>query len=218
MGTLPPVIDCGTFFECLEFFFLEILQVITVLAVVLATIFIAWAGILYITQGGSSEKNRAIHKKIVWAMVGLVVSLVSYGVVSLLEYWISTWKVFSVKFVLANVDQNDYQALQVPQIPQSISCGQIELKSVFEQTELDQNIWEICSLYYLSKFLSLFYNLALMLGIIFLTWSGILYITKPEKSKEIHDKLKWGIIGVIIAILSLTIVNIIENFFLNLNP
>jgi hypothetical protein len=55
-----------------------------------------------------------------------------------------------------------------------------------------------------------------MLGVIFLSWAGILYITKPEKGKDIHQRLIFGIVGIIIAILSFTIVKIIDLFFTKL--
>lgn len=87
----PPLINCGDdFFECLGFFFRRILEVIIALALVLAAIFIGWAGILYITQSGSKEKSKEINQKIIWATVGLIVALMAYAFVRMLEIWIRT--------------------------------------------------------------------------------------------------------------------------------
>ncbi len=115
---------------------------------------------------------------------------------------------FFHQFVLAQI--------QEPSLPESISCGPFYLPSVLKTSELVRNIWQICISYYLTRILSLFYVLALFLGVIFIAWAGILYITQPEKTKEIHRKLFYGVLGVVVAILSLTIVKIIETFFLNL--
>ncbi len=91
---LPPVINCGgNFFACLGFFFLKILQIILALALVLATIMIAWAGILYITKGSSGEKGKEIHQRIIFAALGLVVAFLAFVFIKMLEIWISGMKI-----------------------------------------------------------------------------------------------------------------------------
>lgn len=226
---LPPNIRCGeNFFACLAFFFDKILKVTLTLALVLATIFIAWAGILYITSGSGGEKGKEIHKRIVWAAIGLIVALMSYAFIKSLEIWVSRieqsgapsgplepppsqrpWILpYFPNFVLAEVAE--------PKIPENISCGGITLPSVFQRTDLAKDIWQTCLLYYLTRILSLLYILSLFLGVIFLSLAGISYITKPEKVQETHKRLVWGIAGVVISILSLTIVKMIEVFFLKL--
>jgi uncharacterized membrane protein YjfL (UPF0719 family) len=204
---LPPTINCGDeFFTCLGFFFYKILRIIITLALVLSTIFIAWAGILYITKGGAKEETKKIHQMLLWAVIGLVVALLAFAFVSLLELWISIPEnVYLFNFTFAQI--------QEPSPPERLKCGNVSLPSVLERSNLSQNIWELCILYYTQRILSFLYVLALMLSVIFLSWAGILYITKPEKSKDIHSKLIYGIFGVVLAILSFTIVKIIDLFF-----
>jgi uncharacterized membrane protein YjfL (UPF0719 family) len=206
----PPVINCGgNFFACLGFFFQEILQIIVVLSLILATIFIAWAGILYITKG-SGGKEGEIHKRIIWAAVGLVVALTAFALVRALEIWLTKNRVFHpINIVFAQINE--------PSLPTRITCGPVSLPSVLEETiSSRQGIWKICILFYLQRILSFLYVLSLMLGVIFIAWAGILYITQPQKTKETHSRLRWGVIGVVVSILSFTIVKIIDLFFTRL--
>jgi len=83
-------------------------------------------------------------------------------------------------------------------------------------TSIASGLWKACLLYYTERFLSFLYILALMLGVIFLSWAGVLYITQPEKSKDIHWRLIFGILGIILALLSFAIVKIIDLFFTKL--
>jgi uncharacterized membrane protein YjfL (UPF0719 family) len=209
-GNLPPVINCGdNFFTCLGFFFQKVLQIIIVLSLVLSTIFIAWAGILYITKGGGGKEGE-IRKRIIWAAVGLVVALMAFALVRSIEFWITKVQVFlPINVALAQITE--------PQIPTQLSCGSVSLPSALEQSTFSgSDIWKICILFYLQRILSFLYVLSLMLGVIFIAWAGILYITQPEKAKEIHSRLIWGIAGVIVSILSFTIVKIIDLFFTKL--
>ena len=202
---LPPVINCGeNFFACLYFFFIRVLEVILALSLVLATIFIAWAGILYITQGSSGEKGKEIHQKLIWAAVGLVVALGAFVFVQALELWITEGLILlPIKFVYAQITE--------PQPPAKLAgCN---IPSVLNSTNASGTAWKDCILFYIQRVLSFLYALALFLGVIFLAWAGILYITRPEKSKDIHKNLIYGIVGVVIAVLSLTIVKIIDLFF-----
>ena len=219
---LPPVIKCGeNFFACLGFFFDKILRIILALALVLSTIFIAYAGILYITKGGGkAEDIGKIHKMLVWAALGLIVAFMSFAFVKFLEIVLTNMQIeippqqrnllfsyfFNNFFVYAQIEE--------PAVPKYISCGPVQLPSVLVSQSISSNIWATCLLYYAQKFLSFLYVLALMLGVIFLSWAGILYITQPGKSKDVHQKLLYGILGIILAILSLTIVKIIEFFFI----
>lgn len=103
--------------------------------------------------------------------------------------------------------------------PESINCGPgINLPSVLVTTSTPSGIWQVCFLYYLTRIISLLYVAALFLGVIFLAWAGILYITGRSKEgiEKTHAKLKYGLIGLIVALLSLTIVKVIELFFLRL--
>jgi uncharacterized membrane protein YjfL (UPF0719 family) len=206
---LPPIIQCGDdFFKCLAFFFEKILKIIIALALVLATIFIAWAGILYITKGGGKDVEK-IHKMILWAAVGLIVAFLAFAFVKALEIWISQPE----KVYLFNTA---FAQIQEPSPPESLKCGPVSLPSALQRSDLSQDIWKVCILFYVQRILSFLYVGALMLGVIFLSWAGILYITQPEKSNEIHKRLVYGSLGIALAVLSFTIVKIIDLFFTKL--
>ncbi len=206
----PPEIKCGEdFFSCLAFFLTKILQLIIVGAIFLATVFIAYAGILYIVKGNQAEELKKVSPMIKWAVVGLVVALFAYAFVRFLENALREERIFLPAFVYA-------QEFEEKPLPEALKCGEISLPSVFKTTKIKGDVWRICLLYYLNRFLSFFYGLALALGVLFLAWAGILYITNPEKSSETHKRLKFGIIGIVIAILSFTIVKMIDLFFLKL--
>jgi hypothetical protein len=231
-GQLPPTIVCGSFFECLAFFFYKILKVILALALALSAIFIAWAGILYITKGGGKDEDiKKIHQSLVWATIGLVVALLSYAFVLNLERWIRNIqqeereqprpaprprayqdKEYNNYVYLFNFA---YAQIQEPSPPQKLKCGPFSVPSVLEETPslILGPYWKACVVYYAERFLSFLYILALMTGVIFLSWAGVLYIMQPEKSKDIHWRLVFGIFGIVLAILSFTIVKIIKLFF-----
>jgi magnesium-transporting ATPase (P-type) len=208
-GQLPPNINCGdNFFACLGFFFYKILKVILALALALSAIFIAWAGILYITKGGGKDEDiKKIHQSLVWATIGLIVALLSFAFVLNLERWIRGGRVYLFNFA--------YAQIQEPIPPQKLKCGPFSVPSVLEDTPslILGPYWKACIVYYAERFLSFLYILALMTGVIFLSWAGVLYIMQPAKSKDIHWRLVFGIFGVVLAILSFTIVKIIKLFF-----
>jgi uncharacterized membrane protein YjfL (UPF0719 family) len=208
---LPPTINCGNdFFQCLGFFFEKIFKIIITLALPLSAIFIVWAGILYITKGGGKEEDiKKIHQRLVWAVIGLVVALLSFAFVRVLKLWIEQGQVYLFNFVYAQITE--------PTPPEELKCdGSLSVPSVLVDTSITPGLWKACLIYYTERFLSFLYVLALMLGVIFLSWAGILYITRPEKSKDIHWRLIFGILGIILALLSFAIVKIIDLFFTRL--
>jgi TRAP-type C4-dicarboxylate transport system permease small subunit len=106
-----------------------------------------------------------------------------------------------------------------PQLPQEIKCNGEDVPSVLDGTT-SAEVWKICFIYYLNRFISFLYTTALMLGVFFLVWAGILYITgpgEPQKTKEIHNKILYGILGITLAILSFTAVKIVSFFFKGLS-
>jgi hypothetical protein len=222
-GNLPPgpppfcqggAIDAGSvFFDCLSYFFSIILRILIAISLVLATISIVWAGILYITKGGEGKEGE-IRKRIVYSVFGIIVALSAFFLVNLIDAYLNGMLgTYIIPFFgltrIAYADQ-----ISAPTIPRSIKCGDNILPSALESTDLPEGIWQACLVYYLrSRFLPFLFGLSLVLGTIFLTWAGILYITQPSKTKEIHSRLKWGIIGIVISFLSLTIVGIISLIF-----
>jgi hypothetical protein len=72
-----------------------------------------------------------------------------------------------------------------------------------------------CLLFLFDKFLRFLYTASLAIGVLILIWAGISYMVgKPEEvSKTAGAKLKYGVLGVSIAILAFTIVTAIERGF-----
>jgi FtsH-binding integral membrane protein len=212
LNYLPPTISCTEFGDCLLVIFGQVLGVLLYLAFALAVIFIIYAGISYITSRGKDVEK--IHKMLIYAIVGFVVALSSYVLVQVIESTVRNIQQqpqnctsppcsYNIKnFLLA-------QSLQAPKPPTSLRCG---VKSVLESGSSPSGVWSPCLLEYVAVTLGFLYYFALVLGTAFIIWSGILYITKSEKSQETHKKLIWGIVGIIIAILSFIIVKMINLF------
>jgi|GEM_PF-4115928 len=70
-----------------------------------------------------------------------------------------------------------------------------------------------CLLFLFDKFLRFLYTVSLAIGVIVLIIAGISYMVKTEDVKKVHDKVKYGILGVVVAILAYTIVIAIERGF-----
>lgn len=69
-------VECGDLLSCLiryAYFFINLLLVIVFL---LSVGYLIWAGILYVSQGGG-DKAQEIHKMVIYAIVGLVVSFLA---------------------------------------------------------------------------------------------------------------------------------------------
>lgn len=67
-----------------------------------------------------------------------------------------------------------------------------------------------CLLWFFNKLLSIIYTLALFLGVIYLVYAGIEYITKPGNAQQTHQRLIWGITGIVVAIIAFSLVKAIE--------
>lgn len=207
---LTKVLD---FKECVGKIFYKVVQIILFFALIFATIFVTWSGILYITKSPNKEEIVKIHQRLIWAVIGLIIAFTAFFFVQLLERSIVTdkiifFEIFKNGFVYAMIPQ--------PSPPQELECGVGRLPSIFNTGQvLTSGIWKNCLWFYLGKIMIFLYRLALFLAVIFISWAGVLYITSPEKIKEIHKRLIWGVIGLLVAILSFTMVYLIESFFLN---
>jgi len=229
IATTPPAIRCTNFEECAQFLFVKILKILLVLSSALAVIFVAWAGILYILKGKDDKAISSIHQMIIWAIIGLIVSLISYSLIKIIEsgvrkelegglkigyFYVSSFYNFinssnPLIFFLTVNAQSD--SLRTPiNTPSSLPCG---LKSVFQPTNTSSDVWNNCLIYYIQKIFQFLYYLALAFGVIFLMLAGISYITNPENIKETHKKVVYALVGVVLAILSLSIVRLVGLFF-----
>ncbi len=67
-----------------------------------------------------------------------------------------------------------------------------------------------CALWLLTYILRFFYTLTLFLGVIFLIWAGILYITNPTNASQIHSRFYYGLLGVVVGVLAMSFVVALE--------
>lgn len=224
---LPPLIKCGNnFFGCLNFFFILIFKIFTAFAFILTVLFLVRAGYIYIARGDKPEEIKKAQSSIKYALIGFIVAFLSFAFVSFLEKIIANVSPETVikkdylLLILSKLNKLNIlhisfaESIPITPPPEKISCGGVSLPSIFSgTTNLSSDIWKTCLIHYATRILSLLYFLSLSFAVIFLVWAGILYITKPEKSGEIHKKIIYGIVGIIITILSFTIVRILELLF-----
>ena len=65
-----------------------VFRIVMYLASGLAVVFFIWAGILYITGKGKTEKGDIAKDRLVWGVVGLVIALISYALVKWVAHFV----------------------------------------------------------------------------------------------------------------------------------
>jgi len=201
-----PIVNCGKdLMLCMGNIGFSILQILSTLAFILSAILISWAGILYITSGSKKQEDiNKIHTIIMWSIIGFIIAVISLGIVNFIKNVIIKNKVFIINEVFAQTQ------IRTISPPSQLKCG---IKSIFESSQSNYQLFIGCIKYYLEQFLIFCINLSLILVAIFFSWAGILYITQPQKTNEIHRRIIYGIIGLVFALLSFSFVIIIRNFF-----
>jgi hypothetical protein len=87
----PSVESCAAgVTSCLVFIFNWAFKILIYVGGGLAVIMFIMAGIAFITGGANPETVKKARGYLIWVAVGLIVALVSYGLVQLLEYMISS--------------------------------------------------------------------------------------------------------------------------------
>lgn len=204
-----------SFFTCLLYYFNSVLRLLVFVSVSLAVIFVVISGIYYIVYGSKKEKIEIARKILFWTSIGFIIAIGSYAFVRLLYNLVQSgpggfFDGFD-KYVFAQTDRN---ALFNATIESSLVCDGAIIPSVLERNQaIDKDAWKKCIAYYSKRFLSFFYVLSLMLGIIFLTSAGILYMSHSKDVAEIHKRIKWGVIGLLVSMMSYIIVKVIGLFF-----
>jgi hypothetical protein len=66
---------------CMLKIFLGILRVILTLAIILAVLFMTWAGVIYITKGSDDKERAKANNMLIYGAVGLVIAFIAYGLV-----------------------------------------------------------------------------------------------------------------------------------------
>lgn len=65
------------------------IQILIVLAVVLSVIYLVWSGIRWIMSGGDKGKVEAARSGVIASIVGLIISLLAYFIISIVVYIIT---------------------------------------------------------------------------------------------------------------------------------
>lgn len=65
----------------------SILSMVFFLFGIVATITIIFAGIMYVTSEGNAEKTKAAKNAILYGVIGLVVTLLSFSIVGFILNW-----------------------------------------------------------------------------------------------------------------------------------
>lgn len=76
----------------------------------------------------------------------------------------------------------------------------------------------VCFLFLATQIFSFLIWVAIVLSVIFITYYGILYIVKPERSSDTNKKIVWAVVGLVVALLSYTVVFLIRFSFFSFNP
>jgi len=112
----PSVESCAAgVTSCLVFIFNWAFKILIYVGGGLAVIMFIMAGIAFITGGANPETVKKARGYLIWVAVGLIVALVSYGLVQLLEYMISSgnfgWlpKVLGIKTAQAQEEDSGCQ-------------------------------------------------------------------------------------------------------------
>ncbi|HVF69068.1 MAG TPA: hypothetical protein VNA13_00735 [Xanthomonadales bacterium] len=61
--------------------------IMLIICLVLSLIFIVLGGIQWITSGGDKTKLQAARSKITWAVIGLIISFVSFFIIGMIGYF-----------------------------------------------------------------------------------------------------------------------------------
>lgn len=81
----PSGIPSGGLFSTGQNFLQVLVQLAFIFAIVLALIFIIWAGIDWITSGGDKQGLEKARAKLTYAIVGLVIVLLAIALVSIIK-------------------------------------------------------------------------------------------------------------------------------------
>jgi hypothetical protein len=77
-GTAPPTNSVETAIN-------NIMNWFFVIVLIVAVIFLLWAGFLFITAGGDPDKVNTARQNVMYAMVGVAVAVLAKGIVSLVQ-------------------------------------------------------------------------------------------------------------------------------------
>lgn len=70
-------------------FISNIIQILLIIAIILSVVFLIWGGIKWIMSGGDKGKVEQARSAIIASIIGLVISLLAYFIISVIVYIIT---------------------------------------------------------------------------------------------------------------------------------
>lgn len=102
----------------------NIVNLIFVIATLLAFFFIIWGGISWISSGGDKTKVDGARNKIVYAMIGLIVTFLSYFIINLVGGF------FGMKILGPNKVQYEECKDTAPRCDNGFICDDVKNKCI----------------------------------------------------------------------------------------
>lgn len=218
----PEITECSKSIKsCILWAFSGIFSVLIWLAGALGVIMFVWAGILYITKPQEAAK---IHSRLYWGVIGIIVSLASFGIVKFIEFNLTRGigalytPASQIAFAAESVNPLErFLKTQESVRPAGIS-GCENANSIFSYLNNKKGVSAIpsgllgkCILGFLgTKILPIIYTISLLWSVGVLIWLGLEYVRSGGNVSDLHKKLQWVIIGIIITVLAFSVVKAIE--------
>jgi len=194
----PVPIICKDLPSCALMVFYVVLKLLTWLSGAFAVVMFMWAGIILIMD---YKKAQEVKDRLIWGALGLVLTLISWGLVKLIEFTVSQG---TIGFL-----NNIAYAQQLSFTPPRIGCTGINIFDVLSGRSVPSGLVGQCLLWLAMKILTVIYTVSMLGAIGFIIYGGILMYTKPG-DKSAMNYILWAIIGAIVTISAYSIVKAIE--------
>lgn len=195
----PVPVICQDLISCALLVFYVALKILTWLSGALAVIMIMWAGIILIVQTQKAQQD--VKNRLIWASLGLALALISWGLVKLIEYTVSNWRIDFI-FNIAYAQQLSFQ-------PPRINCTGINIFDILGGQPTPPGLVGKCLLWFITKILTVLYTVSMLSAIGFIIYGGMKLYLKPG-DREGWNYITWAIIGAIFAVAAFSIVKAIE--------
>lgn len=181
-----------------------IIQWLLALSAVLAMGAFVWGGIMYITSLGDEGKAEKAKNVVKFAVIGIIVILVSYVIVVFLQTQLTAANPFGVPAAYAATDVSKGFKSGIKAIDDLIKPKESGLAT-------DPDIITV-----ILRVVNFMLGLVAVLALAAMVWGAIMYIlaigdeSRAEKAKNI---ILYAIIGVLLAAVSFVILTVLQNLF-----
>lgn len=216
----PNITKCNSLPNCLLWFFTIMFRTMIWLAGVFAVVMIILAGLAYMTK---PDDAKNIHSRLYWAALGLIVALLAFGLVQFIEFNL-TKKISFVNFAyaaralpppaLATSPLDDFEPPErLGGVP---GCDAVSIFKFLpgdgqRNQDIPVDLWKNCVLSFLgNKILPLIYTISLLFSVGVILWTGLEYVQSGGNVSNVHNRLIWAIVGIIVTVLAFSLVKAIE--------